>query len=726
MNVPVSDVLRPRVLIVDDEPVTRLLLRQALEPAGFDVEEADNGATALQLFKKAPPDIVLLDIVMPDMDGFETCLAIKALPAGEHTPIVITTGLDDMSSINRAFEVGATNFITKPINYLILVYRMQYMLRSKRTADRLRESEAKLIQAQRIARLGHWEYDPESRVARLSEVAAETFGLAVSTTSVAPGELMRLVHPHDRVILRRAIVRAIRGRTATSVEYRIRRADGVEKIICQDCQLTPDGPDGPPRLVGTCQDITERRNAEARIRYLAHFDPVTGLPNRSLVRELLARAVANANRNDGLFALLLVDLDDFKRINDSLGYDDGDRLLRNIADRLAGSLAPAGGDWPASDTGSAEALITGGDAVFRIGGDEFLIVLTGIRRPEDSALQAEQAAAALSRPFTTASGDVSVTASIGISVYPMDGADGDHLLKSAEAAMYHAKKQGRAGYQFFTAALNERARRRFTLETALRKALDRDEFRVVYQPQIDLMHREVIGVEALLRWTSPEVGIISPAEFVPIAEETGLIVPIGEWVLAQASRQARVWHAEGLPALRLSINLSAAQFRQHRFASRVERILAEAAVPPSLIEVELTETMLLENTGACNRILNELADLGVTIAIDDFGTGYSSLHYLRRFPLSALKIDRSFVGDVTHDADDAAIVDAVIALAHSLRLRVVAEGVEDTLQLSFLIGKGCEEAQGFLFSRPIEGSALAGWLGHWRRDAPAWPLIRTA
>jgi PAS domain S-box-containing protein len=720
-----ADTDKARILVVDDERLSLRLIRQALEKNGFEVHDTTSGVAALALFESVQPDIVLLDIVMPGMDGFETCMALKALPGGAHTPVVMITALDDTDSINRAFEVGASNFVTKPINFLILTYRLQYILRSKRTADRLRESEARLIQAQRIAKIGHWQWEAANGTAAISEVTAELFGLAQEQTNLTPAEFMRLVHPDDRLTVKRALGRGMRDSVSCGIEYRIVRADGSERIIYQDCERLPAAVGADGKLVGTCQDITERRNAEAKIRYLSHFDAVTGLPNRTLLREMVGHAMANAKRHDCLFALLLVDLDHFKQINDRLGYDAGDRLLRGLAQRLVDSLRRTDdGDCPMS--AAVDAMIAGEDAVVRLGGDEFLILLTDIRRPEDGAVAAEQAAAALSQPFAVGSHEVSVTASIGISIYPMDGEDGDGLLKNAEAAMYHAKEQGRARYQFFTTALNERARRRFSLESGLRRALERDELRVVYQPQIDLLGRRVVGVEALLRWSHPEAGMVSPAEFVPIAEETGLIIPIGEWVLHEAARQAKAWLAGGLPQLRISVNLSPAQFRQPRFPQRVEAILQQARLQPSSMEVELTETMLLENTGACIGILNELHELGLTIAIDDFGTGYSSLHYLRRFPLSALKIDRSFVSDVSSDADDAAIVNAVIALAHSLRLRVVAEGVEDTLQLAFLMAKCCEEAQGFLFSRPIDGLTLQTWLRDWSWGSPTLALPRSA
>ncbi|HOT83448.1 MAG TPA: bifunctional diguanylate cyclase/phosphodiesterase, partial [Candidatus Defluviicoccus seviourii] len=437
---------------------------------------------------------------------------------------------------------------------------------------------------------------------------------------------------------------------------------------------------------------------------------------------LLERTLAEAGRHGRLAALLLLDIDHFKRINDTLGYEGGDRMLREIAERLAASLRA--GDLVCRDDVDLSGCSLSdfvSPSLSRPGGDEFVILLNDIRRPEDAAKAAQRAAAALNAVFGIDGHEVSITASIGISVYPVDGKTPDHLLRSAEAAMYDAKEQGRNSYKFFTTTLNERARKRFTLENALRRAIDRDEFKLVYQPQIDLATRRVTGVEALLRLQTAELGFVSPADFIPVAEETGLILPIGDWVLNEAARQAVAWQAAGLPKLRMAINVSPAQFRQRGFAAHIAAILDRAGVDKRQVELELTESVLIDNTSACAETLNELAELGVMIAIDDFGTGYSSLNYLRRFPLSALKIDRSFVSDICDDADDAAIVKAVIALAHNLRLRVVAEGVETMAQLAFLLSRGCEEAQGFLFSRPVDANALAEWLPKVPTALPHWP-----
>ncbi len=710
-----------RILIVEDDGVTRRVVRRALQYAGYLVAEAADGVAGLDLVQTFQPDIVLLDICMPRMDGFEMCAAVRRLPRCDHIPVVMFTGLEDPHSISRAFEAGATTFVTKPIDTLNLTHRLRYIVRSKQLGDTLRERESQLARAQRIAKLGYWAWDATSRTATLSNGIREVFGLAHTCDALSFAAFLRLVHPDDRLAVKNTIKCGIEAGRPVSFEYRIIGDDGSRRVIFQDNEIVDDER-GEARLIGICQDVTERRDAENRIQHLAYFDVLTGLPNRALFKDLLERTLAEAGRHGRLAALLLLDIDHFKRINDTLGYEGGDRMLREIAERLAASLRA--GDLVCRDDVDLSGCSLSdfvSPSLSRPGGDEFVILLNDIRRPEDAAKAAQRAAAALNAVFGIDGHEVSITASIGISVYPVDGKTPDHLLRSAEAAMYDAKEQGRNSYKFFTTTLNERARKRFTLENALRRAIDRDEFKLVYQPQIDLATRRVTGVEALLRLQTAELGFVSPADFIPVAEETGLILPIGDWVLNEAARQAVAWQAAGLPKLRMAINVSPAQFRQRGFAAHIAAILDRAGVDKRQVELELTESVLIDNTSACAETLNELAELGVMIAIDDFGTGYSSLNYLRRFPLSALKIDRSFVSDICDDADDAAIVKAVIALAHNLRLRVVAEGVETMAQLAFLLSRGCEEAQGFLFSRPVDANALAEWLPKVPTALPHWP-----
>jgi PAS domain S-box-containing protein len=724
MNAETAASGTPVVLLVDDDAVVRFLAREALEEAGFVVAETDNGASALEMLAEIRPGVVMLDIVMPGMDGFATCTAIRATAIGAHIPVVMMTGLDDEESINRAFEAGATTFITKPLNLAILVHRLRYIVRTQGIEDELRESRARLAQAQRMARLGHWEWDPAMGMVHCSEGLSEMVGLGSGERQVPHAALLALIDEADRGRVAAALNATLKERTAHSIEYALTRPGGQRLVIVQEGSAIEGDGGKVARVVGIAQDITERRAAEDRIRNLANFDPVTGLPNRTFLIEILTQSLDAARRYGREAAILVLDIDHFKRINDSLGHGAGDGVLQTVAQRLVRCVRGSDRVFSGEDgrTGSG-ADLGAGNAVSRLGGDEFVVVLGEVRRAEDSAAAARRIAEALAAPIVVGTTEVRITASIGISVFPVDGTDVESLLKNADAAMFHAKEQGRDCSRFYTASLNERAVKRFSLETNLRKALERDEFIVYYQPKIDVANGRPSGMEALIRWRRADGAIVAPGEFIPIAEETGLIVPIGDWVLRKACAQAVAWIMRGFGPMKLSVNLSAAQFRQPRLVAGIAEIVAKTALAPEFLDLELTEGMLVEDTANSIAILNELKELGVGVAIDDFGTGYSSLSYLKRFRLDALKIDRSFVRDLVTDADDGAIVKATIALAHSLRLQVIAEGVEIQAQLDVLRDLGCDEAQGYLFSPPLPAQAFEDWLIERRRPAP---LLATA
>ena len=724
MNAPAGTVKAPVILLVDDDAVVRYMAREALEEAGFIVVETDNGASALEMLAEVRPGVVMLDIVMPEMDGFAACTAIRATAIGAHIPIVMMTGLDDNESINRAFEAGATTFITKPLNLAILVHRLRYIVRTQGIEDELRESRARLAQAQRMARLGHWEWELQTGLVHCSEGLSEMVGLGSGERDVPHTDLLALIDEADRPRVSAALQSTVSERKPHSIEYALTREDGTRLVIVQEGSAIEGDNGTVERVVGIAQDITDRRTAEDRIRNLANFDPVTGLPNRTFLIEILTQSLDAARRYGREAAILVLDIDHFKRINDSLGHGAGDTVLQSVAQRLVRCVRGSDRVFSGEDGRAGSGADLGaGNTVSRLGGDEFVVVLGEVRRAEDSAAAARRIAEALAAPIVVGATEVRITASIGISVFPVDGNDVESLLKNADAAMFHAKEQGRDCSRFYTASLNERAVKRFSLETNLRKALERDEFIVYYQPKIDIASGRPSGMEALIRWRRPDGAIIPPGEFIPIAEETGLIVPIGDWVLRKACAQAMAWIMRGLGPLRLSVNLSAAQFRQPRLVAGIAETITGTALAPEFLDLELTEGILVEDTANSIAILNALKALGVGVAIDDFGTGYSSLSYLKRFRLDALKIDRSFVRDLVTDADDGAIVKATIALAHSLRLQVIAEGVEVEAQLDVLRQLGCDEAQGYLFSPPLPAQAFEDWLIERRRPAP---LLATA
>jgi len=518
-----------------------------------------------------------------------------------------------------------------------------------------------------------------------------------------------IVHPDDRDTVfdfyNRVLERDGGGRERFEIEYRARKADG-EVIWLHDVVHLSIPAQHSARLRGVTVDVTARKEMESRLVHLASHDALTGLPNRNLLADRLGQALISAARHGRAAGALFLDLDRFKVINDSLGHNAGDRLLKAVAERLQDGVRE-------------------GDTVARLGGDEFVMILDDMAQPQDAALVAQKILESFVQPFHVeipeAGGaqEFFFTTSIGISLYPSDGEDVDTLLKNADTAMYRAKERGGNSYQFFTPEMDLRARKRLSLESALRNALERREFVLHYQPQIDLATQNVIGAEALLRWNHPEQGLIAPADFIPLLEETGLIVPVGEWVLREACAQATAWRQAGLPPLRMAVNLSARQLRHERFADTVATALADTGMDPDGLELEITESAVMQQVEACLETLRQIHALGVQISMDDFGTGYSSLSHLKLLPIDTVKIDRSFVRDIPADENDAAIVQAIIVLAHTLRLNVIAEGVETQEQLEFLRAHGCDAMQGYLFSRPLPAEAFAGLLREGRRLSAA-------
>lgn len=444
-------------------------------------------------------------------------------------------------------------------------------------------------------------------------------------------------------------------------------------------------------IVSVSRDITVRKETEERLLYLANYDSLTGLPNRALFRDRLRRAVARAQRNDTKLALFFIDLDRFKTINDSLGHHAGDQLLRSVARRL-------------------KQFARKGDTIARLGGDEFTVIIEGIEDSDDAAIVAEKILDLMAPPFRLDGHEIVVGPSIGITIFPDDADDMRALLKNADTAMYRSKDNGGNCFQYYTSDMNEKAYEYLVLENNLRHALDKEEFRLYFQPQIDLHTKNIIGIEALLRWEHPEQGLLNPEQFIPFTEETGLIEPIGEWVLREACKQAKQWQDDGLPPVRVAVNLSLRQFVAQDFVGKVAQALQEAGLASHYLELEVTESFLAHNVDQAAETLRELHKLGVQLSIDDFGTGYSSLNYLKQFPLNTLKIDQSFVEDISTDPDGATIAEAIIAMGQSLRLNVIAEGVEQEEQVFFLRGHGCDWVQGYLFSKPLPAEKITQWI----------------
>ncbi len=568
-----------RVLIVDDDATVRMLASTALEDAGFHVVEAESGVVAMELIEQVCPDVVFLDVVMPGMDGFQACRAIRNNPAGATAAIMMMTGLDDLDSIQKAYDAGATDFITKPINWILFRHRANFMFNAKRADD--------------------------------------------------------------------------------------------------------------------------------QIRHQALYDPLTGLPNRTLLHDRLTQSIQHATRFCTCFAVMFIDLDYFKDVNDNFGHDTGDALLRSVAERL-------------------QSTTRGSDTCARLGGDEFVVAIQDVHSYEDVRTVAQLLLDHFSQPFLVDGHEILLSSSIGIAVYPGDGVSAGDLVKNADTAMNFAKKLGKNCLQFFSAEMQSSIQNRMIMQNELRKALESDELTLHYQPRVDSLSGCIIGMEALVRWHHPVRGLLIPQEFIPLAEESGQIVALGEWVLYEACNQAANWQQIGFPPLKISVNFSPVQFQRSNVLEMVRHTLLKTGLPPGMLEIEITEGTLMQSGPSlhenkvenfCSRshpgqykmqsgvpplaeVLNSLQQLGVSIALDDFGTGYSSLSYLNQFPIDVLKIDHSFVNDSV-ETSGSPIIAAIIAMADKLNLRVVAEGVETAGQRRYLVGQACHELQGFLTGRPM-------------------------
>jgi diguanylate cyclase (GGDEF)-like protein len=689
----ILEVRAPLILTVDDDVTTRAFLRAALEGAGLTVVEASSGEEAIRLFTEHRPELVLLDVAMPGLDGFATCAALRALPSGGSVPIVMLTGSDDLPAITRAYEVGATDFEVKSVKWLVLGQRIHYLLRAKATMDALRASEARLEAAQRIARIGDWQWEAATGRHVWSDQTRRLLG----TEPIVPPsheEFLRPIHPDDRPSVRQALDHALQSASAFTIEYRVGADQENQSILHAQGEVIRGTDGGVAGLAGTIQDVTERRQAEERIRRLAYFDAQTSLPNRILFQERVQQAIADARRYGKLVALLFMDLDHFKRVNDTLGHGAGDLLLAEVATRLNQAVR----DTDPLTRGIRDELES---VLARHGGDEFIVCLSGISRAEDAARVAGRILAALEAPIRLNGPEVFTTASIGISLYPQDGEDSETLLKHADTAMYQAKASGRNNYHFYDASLSLRAFQRLSMETSLRRAIDRQEFVLYWQPIVNVYSRKLIGAEGLIRWNHPEMGMVPPDEFIPLAEETGLVVPLGEWVIGEACRRQRAWRDAGFPSICVAVNVSGLHVRGAGLVETVRSALDSAGADPERLEIELTENAYLQNAQEAVDTLKRLKRMGVRISIDDFGTGYSSLSYLRRFPVDTLKVDRSLIRGVDTDANSAAITAAIAAMSKGLEVDPLAEGVESAGQRDVLARQGFCRMQGYLFGKPV-------------------------
>lgn len=694
----------PRILGVDDDPRVLASLQALLGLYGLKLETAGSGEAALLRLQADPFDLVLLNLGMAGLSGHQ--VMDRLAETGIDVAVIVLSGETAIGSAIGALRRGACDFVRKPYTPEELRGAIDRALSRRRLEQENRQLLARLQQSERLHRhlVEHspdivFVLDDEGHITYINRRVEALLGCA--SAGLVGAHYAELVAPED--LDSAHDVFAGSGPSAPQpegVELRLRPRVGPTRMRSFDVQVLPltfdAAPPEPPTpdtladgcLFAVARDITERKQAEATINHQAHHDPLTGLPNRLLMKQRLTELLANSGA--GMAAILFLDLDRFKYVNDTLGHAAGDELLRRVAQRL-------------------RQCVRAGDTLARFGGDEFIVLLPSLRNNDDAVLVAGKIREALSRSFFVDSHEIFIGSSIGVSVYPGDGRSVDQLIRNADIAMYHAKRM-RTGCQFYAPELDASFSGLLTLETELRKALDAGQFEVHYQPQIDVGSGKVSGMEALVRWRHPVRGLIGPNDFIQTAEETGLIVPLGERVLRTALASHARWQAAGLAPGRLSVNVASQQLDRPDFVPVVATAIAESGVAPQSVEIELTERAVMRDVSCAVERLNALCNLGVRVAIDDFGTGYSSLSYLERLPLHTIKIDRDFVRRIDAHRPNSPIVAAIVAMAHGLGHSVIAEGVETEHQRDYLRTLDCLAMQGFLFSRPLTEKAMTAYL----------------
>ncbi len=675
----------PRVLVADDDAVALLVAQAALESAGFEVLGADNGSAAITLFAEHNPECVILDVMMPGMNGFEACRAIRATSAGANVPILIMTSRDDVDAVARAYESGATDFTSKGISSRLMIERVRFLLREHQSRQALVVSEGRLRMVQEMAQVGHWEVDNAGHTLHVSRVVCSLLPALESA-----GGHLALLASALRSRDGRRLLETFRAWQESRTPFRLEAELRTGANLHIQGTTTPGAnAAGTATLTLAVQDISKLRRAQQRAYRLANFDSLTGLPNRAQFLDTLAGELGSLKPGEPL-GVLVFRLRGLERLQQSLGQAACDAALVNTSRLILDAT-----------------VHDGGAAFAHLGGGEFAYCSSGCNSPALAASVARNVARVLAAPVTGQGWTANFLISTGIVMWPSDGENAETLLENARTTAARGMSTAESCHEFFASDDQQRALRLLDLESAMHGALERGELSLAYQPRFRLANRGLRGAEALLRWNHPVLGSVSPMEFIPIAEDSGLIMAIGSWVLQEACRQAAAWHARFGSHLTISVNVSAYQLRVPRtLVEDVLTALRSTGLPASALELELTETMMINATSETLAALHELRSLGISIALDDFGTGYSSLGYLRRLPVDCLKIDQSFVSDLSADEGAERVLQAILGMAGALRLRTVAEGIETPAQLEFLNKHGCLEGQGYLLARPLPNHAF--------------------
>lgn len=682
-----------KILVIDDDRVTRLTLKKVLNKAGFEVFDAADGSEGFSRFIELNPDLVLMDVMMPKMDGYSAIQAIRNYEKKRAVPIIMLTALDDLESIDYAFNVGATDFITKPINWSLLTQRVKYAAKASETEGKLLTSQAQLKFSQRLSKLGYWEWDINTDTVTGSGSVFDLFAVP-NREDMSMEQFSANILTKDSMYFQKVIADSLQGMVKDiHVSFRIHKPDNTISHV--DClgEVVFDKLQNPIKIMGSVQDISRLHKAESLIDYQANHDHLTELPNRVFFNKTLDEHLADGPKDkltNSLSAVVVIDIDRFKKVNDNLGQKDGDSLLFSVAKRL-------------------ERVTREEDFVARLGSDEFAILLKNVQDERELNQSIIRIFNELGKEHYFDKQDLFVSFSIGISVVGQDGNNVSDLIAHANIARNEAKQQGGDQFLFYRKKMNAESKKELILEYDLRKALERNEIEVYYQPQVYGDSLKPYGAEALLRWNHSTEGLISPTVFIPMAESTELIIDIGLFVLESAVKEAEKWHKLGYDNMHIGINISGRQFANSDLIKNVQQVLANSSLAAKFLDLEITESLAMSNANHNISVLKGLKALGVDISIDDFGTGYSSLAYLHSFPIDALKIDRSFIMNLGSQ-EGKAIVETIIAMAESLKLQVIAEGIENLEQEQELQKRKCDIFQGYKFGKPMKADDFEKYL----------------